>query len=124
MCNFALFFLLTKIKTMKEVNASEIAEMLLQDHKLPIKESKAVLKLINGAIIKSLCQQLEAGVEVPRVELHGIGVFKLKVTEEVTKRRRNPATGEYFEKHYPRSAKVTFHTAGALNKIANAYLNL
>jgi nucleoid DNA-binding protein len=109
---------------MKEVNASEIAEMLMQDHKVPIKESKAVLKLINGAIVKSLCAQLEAGITKPRVELHGIGVFKLKVTEAATKTRRNPATGETFEKNYPTSAKVSFHPASALNKIANAYLNL
>jgi nucleoid DNA-binding protein len=109
---------------MKEVNASEIAEILLQDHKIPIKEGKAVLKLLNGAIVKSLCDQYAAKIENPRVELHGIGVFKLKITEAATKTRRNPSTGGKFEKNYPKSAKVTFHPAGALNKIANAYLEL
>jgi len=109
---------------MKEVNASEIAELMFADHKLPIKEAKAVLKLLNGAIVQSLCQQHKEGAAAPRVELHGIGVFKLQITEEVTKKRRNPSTCELFEKHYPKSAKVTFHIAGAFNKIANAYLEL
>jgi nucleoid DNA-binding protein len=109
---------------MKEYNGKEVAALMESAYQIDHKSTEAVLKLVNYGIIKALTEQIEAGVTKPRVELHGIGVFKMIIIEEHTKKVRNPKTGAESFKNYPRSVKVSFKPSSIMVRLGNSLMGL
>lgn len=107
-----------------EIGRTEIAEALEKEQGIAADQTVGVLKHFISPVIGSLCSQYDAGIETPRVELKGVGVFKMRVLKAETKKIRNPKTGETFEKDYPDRCEVKFYVSDVVEAAANAVLNI
>ena len=102
-----------------EQNAKEIAADLLAHHGINLAATTKVLHEFPDSLIANLINQHKQGIAKPRVEIHHLGVFSLKVVEEVkNKSFRNPATGDVILKDVPKHFEIKFKGSKHLNDLS------
>lgn len=107
-----------------EIGRLEIAAALEKEQGIDATATVGVLKHYMSPVIQSLCDQYKGGIETPRVELKGVGVYKMRVLEAETKEVYNFQTKERVKKEYPKRCEVKFYVSNAIEDACNAVLEL
>lgn len=108
----------------KEVGRKQIAELLFLTEEIPEDATVEVLANLNNAVVSSLCEQYNAGIAKPRVEIHGLGVFKMKILPAKEKLVYNFKEEVSEKRSFPKRTQIKFYVSNGMESVANKILEL